>query len=51
MEILTFVIGLLVGGLGAMLGIGGGVMLVPLLTGVLGVPIKKMPAAGTASSP
>lgn len=33
-------IGLLVGAFGAMLGVGGGIMLIPLLTVVLGVPIK-----------
>ena len=49
MEIAIFGISLLVGGLGAMLGIGGGVMLVPLLTGVLGVPIKTAIGASIIS--
>ena len=40
MEQLLYValIGLMVGGLGSMLGIGGGVLLIPLLTGLLGLP-------------
>lgn len=33
-------IGILVGAFGAMLGVGGGILLIPLLTGFLGVPIK-----------
>jgi uncharacterized protein len=33
-------VGLVVGAFGAMLGVGGGVLLIPLLTGFLGVPIK-----------
>jgi len=33
-------IGLLVGAVGAMLGVGGGILLIPLLTAFLGVPIK-----------
>ncbi len=44
--LLTFIIGLVVGVLGAMLGVGGGVLLIPLLTGLLGVPIKT--AIGTS---
>ncbi len=49
MGILIFILGLLVGGLGAMLGIGGGVMLVPLLSGVFGVPIKTAIGASIIS--
>ncbi len=39
-------VGLVVGGLGSMLGIGGGVLLIPVLTGVFGIPIKT--AIGTS---
>ncbi len=49
MELLIFGLGLLVGGLGAMLGIGGGVLLVPLLMGVFGVPIKVAIGASIVS--
>jgi uncharacterized membrane protein YfcA len=42
-------IGLVVGALGAMLGIGGGVLLIPLLTGILGVPIKTAIGASIIS--
>lgn len=42
-------IGLLVGGLGSMLGIGGGVLLIPLLTNVLGLPIKTAIGASIVS--
>ncbi len=41
-----FAVGVLVGGLGSMLGIGGGVLLIPLLTTLFGVPIKT--AIGTS---
>jgi len=44
--LLIFLIGLIVGALGAMLGVGGGVLLIPLLTGFLGIPIKT--AIGTS---
>ncbi len=44
-----FVIGLVVGGLGSMLGIGGGVMLIPLLTTLIGVPIKTAIGASIVS--
>src|SRR5512147_954897 len=37
---LIFIVSLIIGGLGSMLGIGGGVLLIPLLTGLFGVPIK-----------
>ncbi len=37
---LIWLAGLVVGGLGSMLGIGGGLMLIPMLTGVFGVGIK-----------
>ena len=42
-------IGLIVGAFGAMLGIGGGVMLIPLLTGFLGMPIKTAIGASIIS--
>ena len=41
-----FVISIIVGALGSMLGIGGGVFLIPLLTGLVGLPIKT--AIGTS---
>ncbi len=44
--LIIFIIGILVGAFGALLGIGGGVLLIPLLTGLLGVPIKT--AIGTS---
>src|SRR5512142_696770 len=44
-----FIIALVVGGLGSMLGIGGGVMLIPLLTTLLGVPIKTAIGASIVS--
>ncbi len=44
-----FIVGLIVGGLGAMLGIGGGVMLIPLLTGLFGIPIKTAIGASIVS--
>lgn len=42
-------IGFGVGGLGSMLGIGGGVLLIPLLTGLLGLPIKTAIGASIVS--
>jgi uncharacterized protein len=39
-------IGVLVGAFGSLLGVGGGILLIPLLTGLLGVPIKM--AIGTS---
>jgi len=42
-------IGLLVGAFGAMLGIGGGVLLIPLLTGLFAVPIKTAIGASIIS--
>jgi uncharacterized membrane protein YfcA len=42
-------IGLVVRAFGAMLGIGGGVLLIPLLTGMLGVPIKTAIGASIIS--
>src|SRR5512133_3485692 len=47
--ILILIIGLMVGGLGSMLGLGGGVLLIPLLTGVLGLPIKTAIGASIIS--
>lgn len=41
------IIGIVVGALGSMLGIGGGVLLIPLLTGVFGLPIKTAIGAST----
>src|SRR5262245_66672873 len=49
MEVVLFVIALLVGALGSMLGIGGGVLLIPLLTGLFGVPIKTAIGASIVS--
>ncbi len=51
MEQLVYIaiIGLMVGGLGSMLGIGGGVLLIPLLTGLLGLPIKTAIGASIVS--
>ncbi len=46
---LIFFIGFFVGGAGSMLGIGGGVLLIPLLTSILGVPIKNAIGAGIIS--
>jgi uncharacterized membrane protein YfcA len=47
--ILIFVVALIVGGLGSMLGIGGGVLLIPLLTGIFGMPIKTAIGASIVS--
>jgi uncharacterized membrane protein YfcA len=47
--LLIFVVGLMVGGLGSMLGIGGGVLLIPLLTGLFHVPIKTAIGASIVS--
>jgi uncharacterized membrane protein YfcA len=44
-----FLVGLAVGGLGSMLGIGGGVLLIPLLTGLFGIPIKTAIGASIVS--
>src|SRR5512142_1056586 len=44
-----FVVGLMVGGLGSMLGIGGGVFLIPLLSGLIGLPIKTAIGASIVS--
>jgi uncharacterized membrane protein YfcA len=41
MELWVFIVALLVGVLGSMLGIGGGVLLIPVLTGLLGLPIRS----------
>lgn len=49
MILLIFVITLIVGILGSMLGIGGGVLLIPLLTGLFGVPIKLAIGASIVS--
>jgi uncharacterized protein len=47
--LLIFSIGLVVGGLGSMLGIGGGVLLIPLLTGLFGIGIKTAIGASIVS--
>ena len=47
--ILIAITGLIVGGLGSMLGIGGGVLLIPLLMGLFGVPIKVAIGASIVS--
>src|SRR5512146_2957115 len=46
---LIFLIALGVGFLGSMLGIGGGVLLIPLLTGLFGIPIKTAIGASIVS--
>ena len=46
---LIFIVALSVGGLGSMLGIGGGVLLIPLLTGLFDVPIKTAIGASIVS--
>ena len=46
---LIFAVGLVVGGVGSMLGIGGGVLLIPLLTGFFHVPIKTAIGASIVS--
>lgn len=48
-EFLIFAVALAVGVLGSMLGIGGGVLLTPLLTSVFGVPIKVAIGASIVS--
>jgi uncharacterized protein len=47
--VLISIIGLVVGVMGSMLGIGGGVLLIPILTGVLGLPIKTAIGASIIS--
>lgn len=47
--IMIFVVSFAVGALGSMLGIGGGVLLIPLLTGLFGVPIKTAIGASIVS--
>ncbi len=44
-----FLISVLIGGLGSMLGIGGGVFLIPMLTGIIGLPIKTAIGASIIS--
>ena len=44
LELLTFAAGIVAGCLGAMLGIGGGVILVPLLNAVVGLEFKRAAA-------
>ena len=47
--LLIFLLGLGVGGLGSMLGIGGGVLLIPMLTGLFGIGIKTAIGASIIS--
>jgi uncharacterized protein len=47
--LLIFVVSFAVGALGSMLGIGGGVLLIPLLTGLFDVPIKTAIGASIVS--
>ena len=47
--LLIFVIAIVVGVLGSMLGIGGGVFLIPLLSAVIGLPIKTAIGASIVS--
>lgn len=47
--VLIFIVALLVGVIGSMLGIGGGVFLIPLLTSVFGIPIKTAIGASIVS--
>ncbi len=47
--LLIFVVGVVVGGLGSMLGIGGGVLLIPLLTGIFGLDIRTAIGASIIS--
>ena len=49
MFLLIFVISIIVGVLGSMLGIGGGVFLIPLLTGIVGLSIKTAIGASIIS--
>ncbi len=49
MFLLIFVISITVGVLGSMLGIGGGVFLIPLLSGIIGLPIKTAIGASIVS--
>jgi uncharacterized membrane protein YfcA len=49
LEILIFMLASIVGVLGSMLGIGGGVLLIPLLTSLFGVPIKTAIGASIVS--
>ncbi|MEW5961742.1 MAG: sulfite exporter TauE/SafE family protein [Chloroflexota bacterium] len=47
--LLIFSVGLLVGGLGSMLGIGGGVLIIPLLVSLFDIPIKTAIGASIIS--
>lgn len=47
--LMIFCVALVVGALGSMLGIGGGVLLIPLLTGLFNVPIKTAIGASIVS--
>ncbi len=48
-SILIFCMTIVIGILGSMLGIGGGVFLIPLLTGIIGLPIKEAIGASIIS--
>lgn len=48
-SLLIFVISITIGVLGSMLGIGGGVLLIPVLSGLVGLPIKTAIGASVVS--
>ena len=48
-SLIIFVISIVIGVLGSMLGIGGGVFLIPMLTGIVGLPIKTAIGASIVS--
>ena len=48
-SLLIFGISVIIGVLGSMLGIGGGVFLIPMLTGIVGLPIKTAIGASIVS--
>jgi uncharacterized membrane protein YfcA len=48
-SIIIFIISIVIGVLGSMLGIGGGVFLIPMLTGIVGLPIKTAIGASIVS--
>jgi uncharacterized protein len=48
-SLVILVIAFMVGALGSMLGIGGGVLIIPLLTGLIGLPIKTAIGASIIS--
>jgi uncharacterized membrane protein YfcA len=48
-SLLIFGVAILIGILGSMLGIGGGVFIIPFLTGIIGLPIKEVIGASIIS--